>query len=657
MDAKSAAKKFVDSIGDEKLSEIVSQFSEMQQDYISKEVALLERMKQDVATHEARRAEMWEKYRVMEWSDEKNELMETRSNLGAFIEFRESQILVQQNVVNAIQNGGSVVDIKDKIGKLHSKVADFRKVDSEQIIFDEDAILVSERPHYIPEVNEEKFASMGYLFDAIRIEKDTYILSASSFSDRRVHIKTDEFSLPEMRESYQGIVLVTLDQLVLSLDYYYTRAKASAKKAAQERTERGEAHYDSLSAEKRTQYMFHRHIYESMPAKTKKKISKEDFEKLDLEGRETYYKAFKKYGAKRLKSKLDNNTMWVSFHQMYQRYINPDAHPVNLQGVPQVGAKGGMNLRANPEISRYWHSFREMMDFKIKDIKIQRADLSESYEAAIETSFGESNTDTVLKDKYGILVKRQNGDKISPVEVSQIEDSWSEVQRIFGNLKPNALKYNMKVSHSGKRLIFASKAIGVFIPSMGTIGVSDKYGFNQFESTLSHEVGHFIDYLVGQLNGKRWATDDYEDTAGIIAFTFRNNMNKPKNQQTDYINATKECFARALQQYFGVVKYGDEASLAHSYKKLDETVTMYSADHFVNKENFTTKIKPLIEKFFEEQSDVFQTTVDLDGSDDIAPIGIKSEENLDLVIAGLKVLAKTEKSKEITELISSLESK
>ena len=191
------------------------------------------------------------------------------------------------------------------------------------------------------------------------------------------------------------------------------------------------------------------------------------------------------------------------------------------------------------------------------------------------------------------------------------------------------------------------KAIGVYVPDMGTIGVSEKYGDKQFESTMSHEVAHFIDNFIGELNGKRWATDDYESAAGILAFTFRNNMNKPKSQQTDYINATKECFARAMQQYFGHKIYGDDAVVIQDAREGEASTPIYVASNFVNKENFETKIKPLIEQFLNENSNVFKTTVDLDETNEIEPIGtetnvseepVKPNENIQDLIEGLEIL-------------------
>jgi hypothetical protein len=160
-------------------------------------------------------------------------------------------------------------------------------------------------------------------------------------------------------------------------------------------------------------------------------------------------------------------------------------------------------------------------------------------------------------------------------------------------------------------LVFAQKAVGVYIPSMGTIAVSDKYGEIQFNSTFAHELAHFIDNKLGQKNGKRWETDNFESTAGVIAFTFRNNLNKPKEQQTDYINATKECFARAMQQYFVMQKYGDDVEIVYGYGNFSVPEKIANQEVFVNKENFNSKIKPLIEQFLQENKDFFSAELQM----------------------------------------------
>jgi len=229
------------------------------------------------------------------------------------------------------------------------------------------------------------------------------------------------------------------------------------------------------------------------------------------------------------------------------------------------------------------------------------------------------------------------------------------VQKIFGNLKPNFEKFNMKFSHTGTRYVFASKAIGVYISQMGTIAVSDKFGDNEFKMTTAHEIGHFIDNKIGELNGKRWATDDYEGIAGQIAFTFRDNMNKPKSQQTEYINATKECFARALEQFYGVETFGDEAGVTWSYSPMDKFRPFFIADDFVNKEAYYEKLRPLIMEFFQENKDVLEYTYDIDESNDPTPIGNEEELERKAAIESLEALLEVSGGKDEKDIKEAIE--
>jgi len=574
-------------------------------------------------------------------------IMDERKTINSKLFELRKGLLNQKNVVKALENSGEATSLTDKHGQFIENIPDFRKVSTNAILFDEETILVEKEPPYIPFIDEEIFARKGYVFDAIRIEKDSYILQPSGFRD----------------DQPNKYVLVTLDQLVLIADYYTTKAKAINLKKAEDQNKRGEEYWDKQTDERRKSFLDQRNLYHSLPAKEKKKITQAEYEALDWKEKEKIYKFFNRYGAKKLMSKLEDKQMWVSFHSMYQKFIDPDAWPINSDFQLAVGKRAGLGLYGNPVIFKFWFEFRNMLDFKIKDIRIQRQDLSESRKQAIETSFGESNTSTELKEQFGILVKRQNGDPIKPYEVDEIKSAWESVQKTFGNLKPNALKHNIKVSHSGVRLIFAMKAVGVYISEMGTIGVSNKYGENQFKITLAHEIGHFIDNFIGELNGKRWATDDYESTAGKIAFTFRNKMNKPWEQQTDYVNATKECFARAMEQFYGIENFGDEAAISHSYVDLGRTQPIFTADDFVNKNNYLESIKPLIVKFFEENEDVFYSTIDIDSTNEIIPIGTEKSESEDHddseeirgVIETLESLVEESNEEEKNELLMVIE--
>lgn len=482
---------------------------------------------------------------------------ESRESLSIQINQLTTQIMCQENTVLA----GTSKVIQDKKEREYL-VPSFLSTPSLAIAFDEDTILGEVPPIYIPFINEDTFRMKGYVFDVIRISPDEYILATNGYTEK-------------VEPCY---VLVTLDQLVLINDYYYTKAKATEKKKAADRTLLQEQYYDKLPLAKREAFLNQKGFYNSIPSVLKKKITKEIYEKLTFEEKEKLYKPFKRYGSKRLVSKLDENHMWLSFHRMYELFINPSA----IQ--PKPGT-------ANQEVFNYWTMFREMMAWKINDIKVQREIESENYKAAIETSFGESNTSDILYSEFGILVKRQNGDAINPAEIEQIQAGWNNVINIFGDLKKWSREIGLKISHTGIKNVFAMKAIGVYVPNMKTIATSNKYGPKTFNYVLAHESAHFIDNMLG--GNSRYFTDNYEDIGGKIAIFLRKNMNKKSD--SSYINATKECFARALEQHFAIQQDGDLAEVFESAVG-GNIVTYYSADSYLNKEKYT-EIKPLIEQF------------------------------------------------------------
>src|SRR5206468_1746533 len=103
--------------------------------------------------------------------------------------------------------------------------------------------------------------------------------------------------------------------------------------------------------------------------------------------------------------------------------------------------------------------------------------------------------------------------------------------------------------HAGTKKMFASTALGMYVPSMKAIGVSNNQEHDKFGFTLAHEYAHFIDNHLGEKTGRNYASDNHNSTAGKIAYKFRELMNKGKFTDTDYANRTCECFARALEQY------------------------------------------------------------------------------------------------------------
>jgi len=557
-------------------------------------VLLKEQVKLDELSVERER--LLSEKKLLESSGAYNSTGEIIAQIGA-VDVRARGV---HNTVLAIRNGGDTVSFTDKKGDLHSGIPDFSKINTTFISFDVDTILTDALPEYIPLIDEKTFAGKGYIFDTIRIAKDYYILAVNGFAEvNRSYYVRDAGKPDQKREDWQqGYVMVTLDQLALISDYYYTKAKATERARADESNVEMEKRYGNLPLAVREKHFAHPNYYRSLPVAVKKKVTEVEWNGFTLDQKEALYKPIAYKHGKRLVSVLDSAHMWHSFHEMYERFINPLA----VQPKPRI---------ANPEVWSYWASFRYQMDWKIKDIGVQRQFESDIRAAAIETSFGESNTDSALRESLGILVKRQSGDKITPAEIEQIRKAWVNVNRAFGDLSGIARDTNLKISHTAKKLVFASKAAGMYVPSMGTIAVSDKFGDNQFESILAHELAHFIDNKLGGESGHRYYSDDFESTAGLVADMLRRNMTK--SSTSDYINSTKECFARAMELYFSISTFGDNASVIYSYTELDRKRPYFFEDHYVSKEVYYDKLKPLIEAFLAENKLFLKYDVDVKG--------------------------------------------
>lgn len=489
-----------------------------------------------------------------------------------------AKILLQaENAVKATKNGGGLLlEYEDKRGGKHNYIPDFRGVSTQTILFNEETILTEPKPYYVPELDLDALKRKGFIFDSIRIGADSYLTALGSYSEE----KANQF------------ILLTLDQLVLTLDYYTTYQKALYQAEADRKNKRSLEYYDSLSEQKRAGFFNQKDYYNVLPASVRKKVTRETWDKLNLSEKEAYYKPYKKYNPERIKGRLDEKHMYSSLHKMYETFVNPEAKEPR----PRI---------ANAEVWQYWEIFRAQLDFKIIDLKTQRQEISDIRQKALETSFGLSNTSDQLLEEGAILVKRQDGTNISTDQVDEIRTAWNDINKTFGNLRHIASQVKLKVSHAQNTHIFASKAIGVYVGApFFTIGVSHKYGPTQFKDTFAHEAAHLIDNFIGTNQGKRYATDNYESNAGQIAFMFRSGMNK-KEENSDYIRSTKECFARALQQFYAIETRGEGAKIFYS-EGLKEETPYFFHDHYVPKEYYFEKIRPLILSFQEEHKELFK---------------------------------------------------
>ena len=618
----------------------------------------------------------FKKVKTIEDFTEKEKLREKARNLAESNKKLEPRINKLKNIVKCLSNGGFIVNLKDKLDFKHTEICDFRNVSTDNFDFDEDEILNVDAPKYVPFLDEKRLAVKAFVVEAIKYDKNSYVVCTTSFNE------------DQLKENKLQFLIMNLDQLALTIDYYIIKAKAQKKATAKAQTKRNEDWFLKKPESEQLSYYNRRGFYESLSVKLKKKYNKEDWNNLSLELKQKEYIPVKSYkGGRVTTAKLSNTQMYVSYTSIYLRFVdktktadnyfkdnierlNNGSNPALLERLKTEYKKykSGRTRIAHPDIFQYYFEFRDAMKYKTVDIKIQRIALSETYQKGFETSYGKTKTDESLLDEFGILIKRQNGEIIKANDYDEIKEGWKDSVKVFGNLKPLSKKYKMVVSHASKKYQFANKrAIGIFIPSYPAIGVSSKYGSVQFKTTMAHEIAHFLDFSIGQIKGLRYSTDDYDSTSGKLVTVFRDNMNKPKSEQIDYINSSKECFARSFEQYFSYKKYGFDGKVEYSEGQVEENNYFENAN-FVNRTNWL-KVKPLIEKFLKENADVLEYTVDLDKTDEKAKIGtvIKAEEivkeikkeeliKVNNAIDGLLKFAETfdEKDKELKKVESAI---
>lgn len=248
--------------------------------------------------------------------------------------------------------------------------------------------------------------------------------------------------------------------------------------------------------------------------------------------------------------------------------------------------------------SARWKPIREAvvdMKQKLSDMNIQIEENYSAYAKGQETAYGDKGTRKDLLEEYGVLVKRQNGDAINTKEIQDIKTALDAVYGVYGNRSSMAKGFGLKVSHSGKVLMHARNAAGVYFPAHHAIGVTMQNGETGFGFTLAHEWAHFMDNYLGAQGARHfYASDDWASLPGQIARTFRSNM--ATAQTSDYQNRTCECFARALEQFFAT-KRGAQAEYQETWNK---------RGNHPKQEAYEAKVLPLVERFFVEDDELLK---------------------------------------------------
>tara|TARA_R110000772_G_C13310332_1_gene440703 strand:- start:98085 stop:101165 length:3081 start_codon:yes stop_codon:yes gene_type:complete len=598
------AQQAITGMSDAEVEGIASAFKTTTSKKAKEEQAKLAGMVEKIESVGNKVKELWEEERKAEDYEKRSKLGEERSLLSRQNEERSLLKQGQVNIVKALQNGGSVTEVTDAVGINHTNVADFSGVPSGDIVYDIETIINDEKPNYIPEIDRKNFRRMGFIFDSIRVGPNKYMVSTNGYRENGLsmeRIRGMEKSLPPYSPDEPAYVMLTLDQLVLTQDYYTTLEQADMIAERDRKNQRALDHWDGLPDKTKERYLMQKYAYNGLPAKVRKQIPKEQFEGMSWQEREKIHKPVKRHGLKRLKAKFDDRHMANSFHSMYERFVDPNAKRTTKKGeILNRGQSTFGTSYAHSDAFGSWRDFRDMLDWKINDLKVQREEISGIRLIAMETSYGKSNTNDMLKKEDGILVKRQNGSDIKPDHIEQIKTAWSSVQGAFGPLKKMADKDNLVVSHAGNTFMYASKAMGVYVPSMGAIGVTAKFGEQSLGFTLGHEVAHYIDNSLGKTQGSRFASDNYESTAGKLAIAFRGGMNSKSDSK--YTNSSHECFARALEQYHAIESFGDKATLGG-----DTGSTYFSSKDYASRTTYEGTIKPMVQKFLEENKGILKS--------------------------------------------------
>lgn len=201
-----------------------------------------------------------------------------------------------------------------------------------------------------------------------------------------------------------------------------------------------------------------------------------------------------------------------------------------------------------------------------------------SYQKGKNTSFGHVNLSHDSFDQYGVKTKRQNGKDISIEDTNLLESTLKNCFEKLIDLSEHFRNDGIVISYSGNKHMYARRAMGLFSKKHKLIGISNIGNINR---TLAHEIGHYIDFLLGDKSNLIFATEDETSLAYNIAITFKKNM--IKRQTSDYKKRICECFARAIEQYYC----------------LNSSIQINSDDtHFCETNVFNLKVKPLIEQLF-----------------------------------------------------------
>lgn len=519
-------------------------------------------------------------------------------------------------VQKAIEDDGSEKETKPKTvepynytpkmiefesGQLHKLVADYTDVIPSKVsLVNKKKILDTPRPSYIPEINESTLNKMHGRIEGVKLGTDRYLIAIDRGNDG---------DAPSYIAKYKGegkFALVNLVVLTATQDYYTKLRNAKHDLIVRDAVSLGES---MISIMKK--------LHEKGVDATQEDAEKEAKEVEMLKGKPDFLvkefakKALLKYQTyQATNQRLINNGRpggysFEGFVKNTMESIQSDAKrskPKTISMNKATYSHLAMIPFVKPEASTESLKWREIQTFNADmkqmsiDLNLQMEEDENAYSKGRETSYGRKGTVNDMYDSHGVVVKRQNGDAITPVEVEELRKALDAVYSVYGDRSSLAKKENLLLSHSGEVRMHARKAFGIYISSMNAIGVTWMDGQKGAGFTLAHEFAHFMDNKLGEL-GKRfnYASDDRQSLEYEIADNFRRSM--AEKQESDYQNRTCECFARALEQYFSI-ETGDAT---------DYQVRRNSQGNHPEHNVYMERVYPLVKRFFAEKGELLKS--------------------------------------------------
>jgi hypothetical protein len=439
-------------------------------------------------------------------------------------------------------------------------------------------ILEGRRPSYIPVVSADWFGRCGNRLEGVKVGEDRYLITA----DRPRGERMGAYESGADKKTY---ALVNLAGLVATQDFYTKRQKAVLDQ------ELDHAQRAQDVAAKVMRWLDANGVKDAEPALeeilpdlTKEQrdlahhVAKTGMNEYRVFSRgktlEQYLEVMKKDLAARVKKKMPKTMGSDKMTYSHQAMIQA--------AFPE--AKGRLA----------WTRFHEYLDDlkqASSDMQIQLEESASTYAKGKETSYGRGGAKKDLLESHGVVVKRQNGDEITPMEVEEVKRALDDVYSVIGDRSSLAKRTGLLISHAGVMLQHARRALGLYMPGRTAIGVTWGEGPQSAGFTMAHEFAHFMDNQLGLQGGRHhYASDDQTSIENRIASTFRKHM--AEKQKSDYQNRTCECFARAMEQYFGTVT-------GHS-------ISNEQGNH-PTQERFEKHIQPLVAEFLATRGPLLKT--------------------------------------------------